>query len=78
MPTSTHASAIIHWRSEVEKNGGMSHFEQSATVTTMLFGCHRWLEFHAATADHDVVRSIEAIKNELEQWLADRGQRYAG
>lgn len=78
MPTSTHASAIIRWRSEVEKNGGISQFEQSATVTTMLFGCHRWLESQAATADHNVVRSIEVIKGELEQWLADRGLRYAG
>src|SRR5690554_2167129 len=54
MPTSNHAPAIVHWWTQVKKDGGLAAVNQSATVSTMLFGCHRWLELHADQSSAEV------------------------
>lgn len=70
------ASAIIRWRDHLESQpGGLSAFEQSYTVSTMLFGCHRYLSAHEADASAEKER-IETIKGELEAWMLDRGYVY--
>lgn len=66
MPTSNHASAVLRWWEQVEKEGGLSSVKQSATVSTMLFGCHRWLELHAGQSSAAEVSEIERITSELE------------
>ena len=69
-----HASAIIRWRDQLDElGGGLVAFDQSATVSTMLFGCHSWLEHHAATASADETARMERIKAELEKWMSARG-----
>lgn len=70
------ASAIIRWRDHLDSRpGGLSAFDQSYTVSTMLFGCHRYLEAHGAHATPEKDR-IEAIKGELEAWMRERGCVY--
>lgn len=69
-----HAAAILRWREQVEQYfGGVESFDQSATISTMLFGCQSWLRVHAAGASEAEIRQIEAIKAELEDWLERRG-----
>jgi len=69
-----HASAIIRWRDQLDRLGeGLEAFEQSATVSTMLFGCHSWLKHHADAAPADEATRIEGIRIELEQWMKVRG-----
>jgi hypothetical protein len=48
----------------------------SATVTTMLFGCHHWLQHHSDSAAGDTLDRIQFVKRELETWLAERGLQY--
>jgi hypothetical protein len=55
--------------------GGFGEFDQSHTVSTMLFGCHRYLEAHGTEVSPEKER-IEAIMAELEAWMAERGHSY--
>jgi hypothetical protein len=72
-----HASAIIRRRDQVTAIlGGLDQVEQSATISTMLFGCHSWLEKHASDSTPEVVRRIEEIKTELEGWMRSRGLNF--
>lgn len=77
MPTSNHAPAIVHWWTQVKKDGGLAAVNQSATVSTMLFGCHRWLELHADQSSAEV-SEIKRIKDELESWMSIRGKTFEG
>lgn len=70
------ASAIIRWRDHLESQpGGLPAFDQSYTVSTMLFGCHRYLAAYATDASSEKER-IETIKGELETWMRERGYVY--
>ena len=72
-----HASAIIRWRDQLDElGGGLEAFDQSATVSTMLFGCHSWLAHYAGTASPDEVARMERIGDELEDWMSGRGLTY--
>ena len=77
MPTSNHAPAIVHGWTQVKKDGGLAAVNQSATVSTMLFGCHRWLELHADQSSAEV-SEIKRIKDELESWMSIRGKTFEG
>lgn len=73
-----HAIAIIRWRDQLDElGGGLEAFDQSATVSTMLFGCHSWLKHHAQTSSDDERARMELIKAELEQWMSVRGLLYS-
>jgi hypothetical protein len=72
-----HASAVIRWRDQLDELGdGLEAFDQSATVSTMLFGCNSWLTHHAGTATPDEVARMKRIKAELETWMSVRGLSY--
>ena len=74
-----HAPAIIRWRTQLDTLGkGLNGFDQSATVSTMLYGCNSWLTHHAQAASPDEVAKIRRIKAELERWLEARGLTYFG
>jgi hypothetical protein len=74
MPTN-HAPAIIRWREQLDRQpGGLAAFEQSSTVSTILFGCHRWLDTHAQAASEEERSQIESIVAELEEWMRQRGK----
>lgn len=73
------AAAIISWREHLEQHGGgLASYEQSYTVSTMLFGCHQWLDRHSADASPNQTRRIEEIRYELEEWMGQRGLAYNG
>jgi hypothetical protein len=78
MSTSDHASAILRWWDHVEKDGGLATIEQSATVSTMLFGCHRWLEAYGDQSAASEVSEIRRIRDELENWMSVRGKSFEG
>lgn len=78
MPASDYAPAIRHWWAHVEKNGGLASYEQSATVSTMLFGCNRWLELNAGKSSAQDISEIERIRDELCNWIKLRGKTYRG
>lgn len=61
-----YAPAILHWR----QYAGPSETWPSATVSTMLFACERWMK--AATQDQATREQVLAIKAELDAWVADR------
>ena len=68
-----HAPAIITWWEHLQlQPGGLEAFDQSQTVSTMLFGCHRSLETQALAEDLDTRARIEAIRDELEAWMRQR------
>lgn len=72
-----HAPAILRWRDQVERiHGGLDAINQSATVSTMLFGCRSWLRDYAADAADEEIERIDAIRAELEGWLAKRGLKF--
>lgn len=72
-----HGPAILRWWQHLERQpGGLAAFEQSHTVSTMLFGCHRWLSTNGKDASEEERRSIEAIRAELEDWMIQRGLQY--
>ena len=72
-----HASAIIRWRNHLDElGGGLEAFDQSATVSTMLFGCHSWLKHHAGMASAEEAATMQRIKAELEEWMRMRGLSY--
>lgn len=78
MPTN-HAPAILKWREDLDRyEGGLSPTLRSATVSTMLFGCHQWMRTHAKSASPKEVEEISRVKSELESWLAERGMIFAG
>lgn len=69
-----HSSAIIRWRDQLDAlGGGLEGFDQAATVSTMLFGCHSWLRHHAGGASPEETTRMEQIKVELEKWMSGRG-----
>ncbi|WP_449397210.1 hypothetical protein [Devosia riboflavina] len=73
------AAAIISWRDHLEQHGGgLASNEQSFTVSTMLLGCHQWLDRHAVDAPPAQAERIAEIKRELEDWLGQRGLTYNG
>ena len=78
MPNSNHAPAILHWWEQVEKDGGIGTVSQSATVSTMLFGCHRWLESYGDQSSGPEVSEIRHIKDQLEHWMSARGKTFEG
>ena len=78
MPIFNHAPAILHCWEQVERDGGIATVSQSATVSTMLFGCNRWLESHADQSSAPDVSEIRRIKDELEKWLSARGKTFEG
>ncbi|MFD2648827.1 hypothetical protein ACFSX5_13635 [Devosia albogilva] len=78
MPTINHAAAILRWWEQVEANGGVDSVDQIATVSTMLFGCHRWLEVYAEEASPSETSRIIQIRDELEGWLSKRGAVFRG
>jgi hypothetical protein len=69
-----HAAAIFHWRDHVDKQPPGLQGAPSATIATMLFGCHHWLEHHSATSPAETRQRIEQIRAELESWQAERVQ----
>lgn len=72
-----HASPIIRWRDQLDRlGGGLEAFDQSPTVSTMLFGCHSWLKHHAGTASAEEAATMKRIKAELETWMSVRGLSY--
>ena len=72
-------SAIVRWREQLDQmGGGLAAFEQSATVSTMLFGCRRWIETKAGVAAAGDVERIQHIRDELEHWLEKRGLTFTG
>lgn len=72
-----HAAAIIRWRDQLDELGeGLEAFEQSATVSTMLFGCHSWFKHHADTALPEDANRMERINAELENWMSVRGHTF--
>lgn len=74
-----HSDAIIRWRDQLDTAGsGLEGFEQSATISTMLFGCKAWLLSHGQNADGTTMDRIRQIEAELTSWLAERGQVYRG
>ncbi len=73
-----HAPAILQWWAHVQKNGGLAATERSATVSTMLFGCYRWLELQDDISSPPHAAQIEFIKNELENWMSARGLFFKG
>lgn len=69
-----HAPAILRWREYVAKlYGGLDAFDQSSTISTMLFGCDRWLEEYGASEQDDTRERIKTIRAELEAWMGQRG-----
>lgn len=72
-----HAAAIIRWRDQLDDLGIELTSQKSATVSTMLFGCIRWLEANPADQSALATR-ISGIKAELEQLLADQGVPFVG
>ena len=64
-----YASAILRWR----QYAGSADTWSRAAVSTILFGCQRWMEKNGPTADHVTREQILTIQSELEAWLAERG-----
>jgi hypothetical protein len=64
-----YASAILHWR----QYAGSADTWSSAAVSTILFGCERWIEKNGPNADQVTRERVVTIKDELEAWLAERG-----
>jgi hypothetical protein len=60
-----HAAAIIRWRNHLDElGGGLDAFDQSATVSKMLFGCHSWFKHHAEIASaEEAARILHAYKS---------------
>lgn len=74
-----HANAIITWRSQLDRIGtGLAAFEQSSTVSAMLFGCYRCLEDPESGLSSELTAELETIKAELEEWMSKRGLKYLG
>ena len=78
MPTTNHAAAILRWWDQVESNGGLNSVDQVATVSTMLFGCYRWLEACAEDAVPWETEKITEIRDALEGWMNERGAVFRG
>lgn len=77
--TSDRVFAIRRWRQQVsDLPGGLEAFEQPQTVSTMLFGCYRWLESGGAELRSEEKSEIEAIVVELEEWMSRRGVKFLG
>ncbi|WEJ56761.1 hypothetical protein [Devosia sp. FJ2-5-3] len=74
-----HSTAIIRWREQLDVVGpGLDAFDQTATVSTMLFACRSWLRNHAPAADPQMQDKIQYIDNELTSWMTDRGLAFTG
>lgn len=69
-----YAAAVIHWRRHLHDIDQVS----SATVSSMLFACHRWIESNPDGAESVEGRSVLDVKIELELWLSSRGLKYLG
>jgi hypothetical protein len=77
MPSMNHAPAILRWWEGVTKQeGGLGAFEQSATISTMLFACNRWLSTNAGSSTASEIAQIERIKSELGGWMDDHGLQF--
>lgn len=72
-----HYAAIVRWRDQLDLAGqGLDDFEQSATVSTMIYGCRSWLEHYGTTADAAKLDRIRSIEAELTAWMANRGRTF--
>lgn len=78
MPVSNYPAAIRAWWEQVQRDGGIAEFGQSATVSTMLFGCHRWLESNPDQSAGTEMSEILDIKDQLEDWMRLRGKTFKG
>ena len=63
-----YASAVLRWR----QYAGPADTWSSAAVSTILFGCERWIEKNGSTADQATREQVLTIKEELEAWVAER------
>ena len=68
-----YALAILRWR----QYAGPADTWSSAAVSTILFGCQRWMETNGLTSDKATREQILAIKHELDAWV-DRRTTDAG
>lgn len=63
-----YVSAILHWR----QYAGPADTWSGAAVSTILFGCNRWMEMNSSAADEATREQVLAIKDELEAWVVER------
>lgn len=75
---SNHASAVLRWWEQVQKEGGLGRVSQSATVSTMLFGCYRSLEEHTDSMTASEASEISRIRDELHDWMSRQGKVFKG
>lgn len=60
-------SAILRWR----QYAGPVDTWNTAAVSTILFGCQRWIEIEGSTADQATREQVLAIQSELEAWTGE-------
>lgn len=65
-----YASAILRWR----QYAGPADTWSRAAVSTILFGCQRWIEKTGPTSDQDTREQVLTVKDELEAWVAERAE----
>lgn len=63
--------AIFHWRDHA---GDLDDPQSSGSLSTLLYGCERWLELNEAALDTDDGRRLMMIKRELEDLLERHGK----
>ena len=63
-----YAAAILRWR----QYAGPTTTWTGAAVSTILFGCQRWIELNSTTADEATREHVLAIQDELEVWIAQQ------
>lgn len=72
-----HFDAIVRWRDQLDRVGpGLDGFEQSATISTMLYGCRSWLEHYGKTAEPQMLETIRSIEAELVAWMVARSRTF--
>lgn len=69
--TPNYLLAIFHWRDHA---GDLDDPQSSGSLSTLLYGCERWLEHNAAAIDTDDGRRLIMIKQELEDLLGRHGK----
>ena len=63
--------AIFHWRNHA---GDLDDQQSSGSLSTLLYGCERWLELNVGSIDTDDGRRLIMIKRELEYLLERDGK----
>lgn len=70
-------SAILAWREHIDvAYGGLSSFDNAASVRTILFACNAWLA--SDIGDNASRERVSLIKAEIEDWLSGRHEPYLG